>query len=669
MCGLAAIFKGSAQKIPPFDNMLDVIRHRGPDDEGWVAFCPDSVWPICGGGADTPADCYDAGFEYAPAHGVRAPENTSLILGHRRLSILDLSHRGHQPMSFENGRYWIVYNGEIYNNLELKAELEDFGYQFHSDTDTEVILAAFSAWNIDAVRRLEGMFTFIIFDRKNNKLLAVRDRFGIKPLYYWISPDGFLAFASEIKQFTTLPNWCPRVNGQRAYDFLCWGLLDHTDETLFAGVYQLGPGTMAQIDLDLPLDLTSSGKLKIEKWYTLSPSEFDGSFKNASKQFQNLFTKSIEAHLRSDVAIGSCLSGGLDSSAIVCSVAEYYKSTGDKNNQIAVSSCSKIPKFDERKYVQDVAVKTGIDAHYIYPTPDKLFEQLPLITWHQDEPFGSTSVFAQWSVFEKASSLGIKVMLDGQGADEQLGGYRGYHGVRFIDLFRRYKWIDLLCEILATYRVHKMNPLWAVKYIADVYLPLRVRYFFRDIIGREVASPNWLDLDKLSARAIDPFRSGTGAPKSMRDLSERQLMKSNLQMLLHWEDRDSMAHSIEARVPFLDRALVEFSVGLPDAYKLNRGVTKRVLRESMSGILPTSVQKRMTKLGFATAEQTWITQDAAEEFRKFVEEAISTSNGLIKKDFLNFFDDVVSGARPFDFTVWRVVSFVAWMKQFRMQLP
>jgi asparagine synthase (glutamine-hydrolysing) len=340
----------------------------------------------------------------------------------------------------------------------------------------------------------------------------------------------------------------------------------------------------------------------------------------------------------------------------------------ERLEQYTFSACSLDKRFDESIYINEVVRHTECNAHYTYPDFSGLTDQLDLMTWHQDEPFGSTSIYAQWSVCKLAAEKGIKVLLDGQGADEQLAGYRGYFGARFVNLFIRMKWWQLAKEIRAMSRTQGKGLNWAIKYIADALLPSWLRYALRKMIGRETIAPEWLNMGRLKATPIDPVRESGKAFHSIKELSFRQLTSNNLQMLLHWEDRNSMAHSIEARVPFLDRRLVEFNLGLPDEYKLSDGVTKRVLRSGLSEILPMMISTRMSKLGFATPEEVWVRQLAPEYFRQAVKDAIETTGGILNPEALKIAEDVISGKRPFDFLVWRLISYAHWMKCFNVSL-
>ncbi len=668
MCGISGLLSSDAIVANDVAAMNSLIRHRGPDDEGYVLLSQDAA--ICLAGNDTAREALGASIPWAPKQHISGVKTDArLAFGHRRLSIVDLSPLGHQPMSYGDGRYWITFNGEVYNHLELRSELEAAGYSFVSHSDTEVILAAYDFWGEQCLSRFNGMWAFAIYDRQKNNLFFARDRFGVKPFYYWMSANGQLAFGSEIKQFTVLPNWQARINGQRAYDFLVWAITDHTDETLFADVYQLRPGHSALLNLGSWRDsVMADGRITTKAWYQLTPREFSGSFADATAEFRRLLTESVKLRLRADVPVGSCLSGGLDSSSIVCVMNDLLRKQDAHALQKTFSACSDVKRFDERYWIDEVVNATGVDAHYIYPSLEKLFDESPDITWHQDEPFGSTSIYAQWNVFRLAADNGVKVMLDGQGADEQLAGYHGFFAPRLASLFRGLHWVSLIGEISAMHRLHGYSPVQAAKYLARSQFPEPVKNLLRRNFGYAHVTPEWLDLEKLGADSVNPFAdSGADGGKDIRALSIAQLTSSNLQMLLHWEDRDSMAHAIESRVPFLDYRLVEFVVGLPDEYKLAGGVTKRVLRTGMSGVLPDVIRDRMDKLGFVTPEEVWVRERAPDLFREKLESAIRNSQGVLKSEASNVLEAMISGKQSFNFGVWRMVNFGEWMERFAVK--
>lgn len=669
MCGLAGFISISAKSSALIRAMTDIIPHRGPDDEGFVFFStPDSA-PVISGGTDTPESCYGAGYAYAPKVSAEKEMDIRLALGHRRLAIVDVSPAGHQPMCTPDQRFWIVYNGEVYNHIELRAELEQLGHVFHSHSDTEVILVAYQEWGKDCLHRFNGMFAFLIYDRENHTMFAARDRFGVKPLYYWVSAHG-IAFASEIKQFTVLPGWQAHMNGQRAYDFLNWGITDHTDETQFSGVYQLRGGQALEINVQQGLDANtvfSAGKrLPVYDWYQLKPQPFAGTMQEASEQFREKLIDSVRLRLRADVPVGSCLSGGLDSSSIVCIANQLLREQDAHGLQKTFSACADVAKFDERKWIDIVVNATDVEAHYVYPPLSGLFEESARITWHQDEPFGSTSIYAQWSVFGLAAEQQVKVMLDGQGADEQLAGYHGFFGPHLGALLRAGRITTVIKEASAMKRLHGYSFARSAAYLASATLPEWLKGLLRKLTRRTAAQSAWLNCQKLNCKKINPFMaSGAAGAQSVQTLSISQLTASNLQMLLHWEDRDSMAHSIESRVPFLDYRLVEFVLGLPDEYKLSEGITKRVLRHGMSGILPNEIRDRMDKLGFVTPEETWLRETAPDLFRKKLDDAIKLSQGVLhREESLRVLEEMIEGKRPFSFLPWRMISFGEWVKSF-----
>ncbi len=454
MCGISGIISSTLLPKHLLQTMTDCIRHRGPDDEGFVFWSRSGDEVILRGGHDTPDAVFIADLPYTPSSRDGHETTFFLGLGHRRLSILDLSPLGHQPMCTQDGRYWIVFNGEVYNYIELRSELEKLGHTFISRTDTEVILAAYAQWGEGCLSRFNGMWAFAIYDCKARTLFLARDRFGVKPLYYWTSPDGFFAFASEIKQFTVLPGWQAKLNGQRTYDYLVFGITDHTEETMFSGVFQLRPGHCVTLAVDDGSVVSPGKSLSTRAWYELRPRPFAGSFDDAAREFRDLFEQSISLRLRADVPVGSCLSGGLDSSSIVCVLNEFLRKQGVQSLQKTFSACSDVDRFDERKWIDLVVGKTGVDAHYVYPALDRLFEESPAITWHQDEPFGSTSIYAQWCVFRLAAQNGVKVMLDGQGADEQLCGYHIYFGPHLASQLKRMRLGELLSDFSSLQRIH-----------------------------------------------------------------------------------------------------------------------------------------------------------------------------------------------------------------------
>ena len=660
MCGIAVLVGRVGVNVAAhIGTMCKVIRHRGPDDEGYALVEDGMASPRFLGGADTPSDCYNSGLPYAPVSTLGAGTSARIAMGHRRLSILDLSSAGHQPMADDALRQLIVYNGEVYNHVELRTELEALGHVFRSHSDTEVVLAAWRQWGEGCLSRFNGMFAFVILDLERHRLFAARDRFGVKPLYWWVSPEGFIAFASEIKQFTTLPGWRARLNGARAYDYLNWAASDHGVETLFDGVRQFAGGEYLLAGMDA---LTEN--IRPQRWYTLRPAAVEMDYEAAVCRFRELFEDSVRLRLRADVPVGTGLSGGLDSSSIVCTVNRLLRDQGAHALQNTFSACAEDPRFDERRFIEIVARHTGVATHYTFPHLDGLFPALDDLVWHHDEPFLSTSVYAEWRVFELAKACGVKVTLDGHGADELLAGYHGFFGARLAGLFQRGDLVGLAREMAAMRRRFGYSSSHLLLRMLDTLLPDALRQPLRRLSGRSATGVAWLDTDRLGVVEADPFQATGAKSASIRGMSRAQLLHTSLPVQLKWADRDSMAHSVESRVPFLDYRLVEFVQGCPDAFKIEAGVTKRILRAGLADRLPPEVAGRADKMGFVTPEAAWVREQAPDLFRHAVAEAVEASHGVLTPATVSAAEAIIAGRGAYDNLLWRWICFGRWMKRF-----
>lgn len=624
MCGLF----GSIGLVPD-PARIDIVSHRGPDGRGWQ--------------------------EYGSACG-------PVALGHRRLAIIDISDAGLQPMPDPSGRYHLVFNGEIYNYIELREEMRARGEIFTTASDSEVLLRAYILWGEACLNRLRGMFAFLIWDDHEKRLFAARDRFGIKPLYMALT-DRDIALGSEIKQLLGLPGVTGRINIERVHDFLASGITDHTEETLFDGVTQLRAGEALTVD-------TLNGKLSavIRRWYPIGGPTVSLSEAQASERFRDLLADAVRTHLRSDVPVGSCLSGGLDSSSIVCLMAGLMPGGGKVHT---VSACYQEKSVDEKPFMDAVVAHAGTQAHFIFPRAEDVFQKASDITWHQDEPFGSTSIFAQWCVFEAAGRAGIKVMLDGQGADEQLAGYHGGFHYYTASLLRQGRLVQLMRTMMERKRFHGT----AIAEQLRMQLVPLVPPSLASVLRRKrqtLTQHDWLGSEALNthgnpdgAMAVATRRLGLAHPHDLDSLCRAMTFASNLQMLLHWEDRNSMAHSVEARVPFLDHPLVEFSLSLGNEHKIVGGDTKRVLRRAMADVLPQSVLERRDKLGFATPEQDWFRGPLRGLIHDGVEATLKRYPDLMNAvGVRRLRDDMLTGNRPVDFTLWRIVNLGIWGERF-----
>ncbi len=666
MCAIVGLISPTPRPSAELVQMATLLRHRGPDDEGFVLFGKNEA-PRVYGGKDTPADAYASGLVHGPRGSIDTQQDQPINfgLGHRRLAIVDLSPLGHQPMATPDGRYWIVFNGEVYNHLELRAELEALGHQFTSHSDTEVILAAYTQWQAACLPRFNGMWSIAIYDTVAETLFLARDRFGVKPLYLY-RQGGTLAFASEIKAFTALAQWQAKGNVARILDFLVWNISDHTDETMFEGVTQLAPGHHLTLDV-AAIRAGSAGATSVAptRWYALpvvgqhSP--------NDAGHLKALLNDAVTLRLRADVEVGSCLSGGLDSSSIVCLMSEQLQAKSANENLHTFTACSYDAQFDESSFAEAISTHANSTAHTITPDPAQLFDDLDRLTWHQDEPFLSTSIFAQWCVFAEAQRRGIKVMLDGQGADEILCGYRGFFGAYLAGLLRAGRLLQW-CKAVAAIRVEVgFSPLRSAGYTAAYLMPSLLGLLGR-FDNRAYGSRAWLATAYHGAFNADPVRLASGRGASVHAMSSAQVQATNLPMLLRWEDRNSMAFSVEARVPFLDYRLVEFCLALPDDAKLEAGISKSILRRSMRGTVPDKILDRRDKMGFVTAERLWVMRDMAERFRAELATSCEALGGLVAPTLLTQFDEVLAGRRPFDHRYWRVISLGRWVKIFGVTL-
>jgi asparagine synthase (glutamine-hydrolysing) len=656
MCGISAIFSTKKQKIKSLAQMNDEIVHRGPDDEGYFLKNIDNNKIIHFSGKNTPHRMICEQKLDKVQNNLSLEGN--ILIGHRRLSIRDLSYRGHQPMHSDCGGYTIVYNGEIYNAENLRKKLIKKGYKFSSTTDTEVILIGYIEWKEKLLPKLNGMFSFIITNLNDNKIFIARDRFGIKPLYYWYFSDTGLALASEIKQFTRHDEWKAILNKDRAYDFLNWGQTDHTNETMFKGVFHVPAGHFCTFSIHrIPKSLNFS------QWYKLSRNNYTGTFEDASNTLKELLIDSVKIRMKADVSIGTCLSGGLDSSSIVCIVNELLQ---QQNVQKTYSSCSQHKLFDERDYIYEVLKKTKKVKPYLFELDHKEFKKvLPELIYNQDEPFLSPSVFAEWSVFREVNKSNVKVTLDGHGADEQLCGYHTFFGSHLSDLFRKFKWIKLIKEIAAFKRLYGYGVGISSRKIIRSLLPASVNNILFRLTNRKSIYASWINLNKLDVNNNNCEHNPI--LKSITELSHDQILKTSIPKQLRWCDRDSMSHSVESRLPFLDYRLVEFLFSLPSSFKIDKGITKVILRKSMNSYLPNTITNRIDKMGFVTPAEIWVKEEPS-LYKSLIENLQLQSKGILNEKASRKFKNMINGKTKFDHSFWRAIFFAQWMDTFQVEI-
>jgi asparagine synthase (glutamine-hydrolysing) len=552
MCGISGIISKDWTSIDKNElkRINDIIFHRGPDSEGFYL-------------------------------------HKNLGFGHRRLSILDLSPLGHQPMNYLD-KYCITYNGEIYNYIEIRAELLQNGYHFVSESDTEVILAAYDFWGISCLNKFNGMWSFAIHDVEKDKVLFSRDRFGIKPFYYKENISQFV-FGSEIKQLlnSDKPNL---LNENILLESMLTHIDNHTEETYFKGIYSLPSSSYMIYDL-------KTNERTIDKYYKLNinPEIQHKAEEELVLEFKDLFSDAIKLRLRSDVVVGTSLSGGLDSSAIsAIASAEYTKKSKEKF--IAINAKSIDDRNDESVFAKIVADKLNLDLNVVMPTYEDFLKTIDDVIYTQEEPFGSPSMFMGWHVFQKARELNCTVMLNGQGSDEILLGYERY----FTSTLNFNKPFSQLKEIInqnKNSRLSLLNTLGYYVYFRSFFIR-KMRLKNKSLLKSEFKKNKYFNVVKKSSESYSsPYK-----------LQQFEITELQLPHLLRYEDRNSMRHSIETRLPFLDYRLVEFCVSLPLSLKIKEGWTKYILRKGINDLMPESIVWRKNKFGFESPDRIWLSK-------------------------------------------------------------
>jgi asparagine synthase (glutamine-hydrolysing) len=559
-------------------------------------------------------------------------------------------------MSTRDGRFHVVFNGEIYNFIELRDELAAIGHAFTSRSDTEVLLAAYAQWGTDALRRFVGMFAFALLDVERATVLLARDFFGIKPLYYAVE-DGEVCFGSEIKTLFAFQLRNRAANAERLLYYLRYGMTDFGAETMFAGIRQLPPAHCMEISVT-----TGVVGDAVCYWQMDSGPDLDMGFDEAATELRRLFLRSVELHLRSDVPLGTALSGGIDSSAIVAAMRHL-----DSNAEIhAFSFISQDPQTSEEHWIDLVGKAARIEVHKVRIESHDLMRDLDTLSHVHDEPSSSTSTYSQYGVFCAARKAGVKVMLDGQGADETLAGYRLYLGARLATLVRGRKWEETARLLRGMSNLHSFHWTRGVLFCADHLLPPKLQRLPRSIVSKE-AFPVWLNRQWFADRNADAFVTNYTESAEVLKHSLALSVTQALPKLLRYEDRNSMASSVESRVPFLTPELVNFLGRLPESYLIaSDGTTKAVFRKAMRGIVPDAILDRRDKVGFATPERHWLS-----DLDSFVQATLN-SDSARRMPFLHLekareeWNAVRHGKKPFNTHIWRWVSLIRWARLFEI---
>ena len=586
MCGIAAIFMlhGRPAEASALRRMATVIRHRGPDDEG----------------------------SYLEGH---------VGLAFRRLSILDLSANGHQPMTTPDGRYTIVFNGEIYNYIELRRELAGLGHVFRSSGDSEVLLHAYQEWGHECLPKLNGMWAFLIFDKVTGTLFGSRDRFGIKPLYLARDESAWL-FGSELKCIRASGRYREAINWNVAARYLVEGKLDDSDQTFFDGITKLPQGCWFTLERD--------GTYREHRFWTPgvaieedSPALF--------ARFGQLFEDAVALHSRSDVPLAVHLSGGLDSTSILCALARLRERSNPGQTLQALSYMA--PEFDERSYIADTLRQTGAQVMRLSTTPTQLWDTLGEVLWHHDEPVHSMTALVSYALMRETARHGIKVVLNGQGADETLAGYPSYFGNLFHELLATGRFRAALAEMRAYARSHGVAfPGLALRQLLFLVRGKlgRIEAYRRVSIGRRNRAleqeGSWFSRDLRRPLQDEAYVT---YDLTLREALLRSISEAPLPLYLRIEDRNSMAWSIESRVPFLDWRLVDLALSAEARALLGGGYNKRLLRGAMEGRIPESVRLRVDKMGFPTPAKTWLAGELVDSVTELVHSKLLADAGIV----------------------------------------
>lgn len=624
MCGIVGSFLKKCNGEFKFDSdkVLNKMNHRGPDSSGFT-FIETSTG--------------------------------NLYFGHTRLSILDLSDSGSQPMFSTEKNFLITFNGEIYNYIELRSELTDLGHTFKSDSDTEVLLYAFSQWGSDCVHKLKGMFSFAIFDKINNRVTLFRDAFGIKPLYYFINENQF-GFSSELDPLKEIYNDKLNFNLQIIYDYLVHATYDHTDCTFFKEFKELRPGHIMSISLN---DLSND----IYKWWNPKLNiASDIKYNDAVKLLRQEFLASIKLHLRSDVPIGAALSGGIDSSAIVCAIR--YLEPNMPLNTFSFIADGK--KYNENKWVDIVNNHVGAISNKVFISQDDIVKDISDLIKSQGQPFGSTSIYAEYRLYKTIKEKNISVVLSGQGADELLAGYDGYFGYNMLSMLERKKHLESIKFFYSWVKNGNRSFMQGLMEFGQIILPNKIYSIFRAFLGRNF-KPSEININLFKEQNVkfEEFRDKRIILYFGRRVIERLYNSLNgrgLPALLRHGDRNSMRWSVEGRVPFLMTDLAQFLLSLPEKFLIsNNGITKKIFRDAMSGIVPDVILNRKDKIGFETPTDDWLKGYLSKQL-PIIEEAIQNVNFINKDNYMNILRDYENGKKKIDWKTWRMINLAMWLK-------
>jgi asparagine synthase (glutamine-hydrolysing) len=607
MCGLAGIYRLESiteNDVDVIDRMNVCLKHRGPDDEGLY-------------------------------------HDSNCVLGHRRLAIIDLSKAGRQPFVSDDRRYYLVYNGEIYNYIELREELRQIGWRFHTNTDTEVLLKAYQQYGPGCLPRFNGMFAFAIYDAEKRSLFLARDRIGIKPLYY-VLDNSTLYFASEIKALLKIPGFQVTANYQSLFDYFVFNRTDVFDETFFKQVHRLPKGSYATFERDT---------LQTTQWW--NPEDYvrdswEDPSEDVLRKIEALLISAAQLRMRSDVRVGSCLSGGLDSSILIGILFSHYAL-----EEAYPSFTAAFPghPIDETRYVDDLNRRYDFQNYKTFPTADKAYNDLNDFVYANDEPTTNPSFYSQYEVMRLAKSHDVTVLLDGQGGDENFAGYQYFHGFYWTGLLKHKKMLQLASEICKSI-VRRQDRSAYQTFLFQVLSHARrkrlllrtVAYlqpeFFYEYIDSSIIYNDFFDSNGLNTSLVRHFQH-------------------KLEHLLRMEDRNSMAFSLEARVPYLDHRLVEYILGVPEDLKIKNGETKYLQKKALHQYTVPEILNRRDKIGFGTPGEEWM---AAKNWQARTSESYRRLSEKFPEVFIRNMKLPTGG-----FDRWKINQLATWCHTFSVR--
>jgi len=645
MCGIAGFFSDTPLSSNRLQAMGRLMQHRGPDGEG-IVWLEEQKQVACAS-EFTPEDCIGDHFGWLPTDRASAHEGIRGGFMHRRLAIIAPDRNGHQPMCYRE-RYWITYNGEIYNYVELRAELQALGHRFRTTSDTEVVLAAFAQWGKACLNRFNGMWAFAIYDAHTHSVFAARDRLGVKPFYY-VHKDGVFAFASEHKVLLGSGFASTKLNDKAVFDYLVFGEIEYESEGFYSEITELMGGYQLELNLH-------TKDLRCSKYYStqdmLQVEDKTLSFEAAIKQTEALFRDAVRLRMRADVAVGSCLSGAIDSSAIVGAMRSLMPEKSDLHVFTAGFPDSAL---DESDWAREAAEWNRCVAHVTNPSAQDLLTDLDQLTEALDIPIWSSSTYAQFRVMRLASENGIRVLLDGQGGDELFGGYETH---------RYFHWKGLTNE--QGQKEMQVFGTGASAFRRNQWLRYEGIFMFGNLPAALAYKSYYPGLNFLESAFYFAHtdRFGIGAARNWNTLNERlawEMDNSTLKAYLRCEDRCSMWHSVESRTPFADDyRLIESALNLPTAFKIRNNQSKVVLREATKNLLPQRIYTRTDKKGYSTPNNAWIREISKELKSRMLDAPLSPylSRQKMELEFDQFFNPKEEGDNG---RIFKLISFASWL--------